>query len=374
LYNMTTDLYFDGNLNVGSGQLGLTVIDTLTSSPIDLWTEYPQKPHYYVLDPDGVDREVRLPGVGGVSAIIGHSVFIKNVSTTNTITVKNAGGVSLIRILAPTEASVIIAKDSPNDWTLISVSDEDPVNTFIDHGDTPSSYTGNANKVLSVNSGETAVEFSENLVGTTTDVSGESITLGKGSTSGSASLSIGKDASTVDSSSAIGPGAISRIEHATNISGGQFIRKARGETLGGAGVAPGVVDDLVFDKFTLFSGAQICLGSEEIDFSIIGPTEYRVRFPTGYCFYLDSVNIIQTIAGTGSGSSGSISIGDSTGATAALPSTPYADDVSIDSRTRFTFLGDFDKASDFVSITVDGVASGGKFRCFWRGLGTELES
>lgn len=68
--------------------------------------------------------------------------------------------------------------------------------TFIDHTDTPAAYAGNANTILAVNTGATAVEFTNNLQGINTDATGTSIAFGGSSTVGAnlRSVAIGTSA------------------------------------------------------------------------------------------------------------------------------------------------------------------------------------
>lgn len=360
----------NGTIHSYGGQFGLTVIDTLTTSPIDLWVAYPERPHNFVLDPNGVDRTVRLPLVG-VDADVGHSVFIKNDGTTNTLTVADAGGAT-IQVLGPKESNYIIGRDVPNDWTIVMSGNEVPtVTTFISLSDTPASYA--ANRILATNGTPDAVIFTENINGTTTDPSQNSITFGTSASTGTRSLAIGATATATDNAVAVGPDAVARIPHTRNETGGPTLRKATGTTITGQGAVPNVVDDLNFDKFRLFSGTGAAIATEVIDFTATTPTEYRIRIPIGVEFFLDSINIIQVSPGTGVGSNGSLTFGDAAGAFMGLTGLGYPDNRAANFRTRYSYLTDYDHIDTYMSITVTGLTNGGTFRCIWRGLILETE-
>ncbi len=111
-----TDILFDGDINVGNGNLGITVNDQL-SSDIDLWVLFPDKPHKYIIEPTGADRTITLPKIGVLNneALIGHSLSIRNNSPSFNIILHEASTNNQIYIVLPLEEIWLVAEEIGND-------------------------------------------------------------------------------------------------------------------------------------------------------------------------------------------------------------------------------------------------------------------
>lgn len=107
-----TDITFDGNINVGNGNLGIVANDVL-SADIDLWILFPDKPHKYIIEPTGSDRTITLPKIGvlDTEALIGHSLSIRNNSSSLNIILHEASTNNQIYIVLPLEEVWLVAEE-----------------------------------------------------------------------------------------------------------------------------------------------------------------------------------------------------------------------------------------------------------------------
>jgi hypothetical protein len=111
-----TDILFDGNINVGNGNLGITSAEQIATD-IDLWTQFPDKPHKYIIEPIGIDRVITLPKIGILEfeALKGHSLSIRNNSSSLDIIIHEASINSVIYILFPLEEVWLVAEEIGTD-------------------------------------------------------------------------------------------------------------------------------------------------------------------------------------------------------------------------------------------------------------------
>lgn len=110
---------FNGDFNVGRGQLGFSEFDTLAVNPTELWVDaFTERPHRYFINPTGVNDTIRLPVIGTdifTEAAVGHTLYIKNIDTTNTLIVDDSSGAN-VTSLPPGEYVVLTARAAPDTW------------------------------------------------------------------------------------------------------------------------------------------------------------------------------------------------------------------------------------------------------------------
>lgn len=115
----------NGNINSNSGQFGIAVIDTL-SSTTTLWTAYVNKPHRYIFTLSG-NQTVILPEIRSSSsfdiakAAIGHSLFIANKdSGSDELTIEDSNNATISTLSAQNSALFVAENDSPQTWKVIN--------------------------------------------------------------------------------------------------------------------------------------------------------------------------------------------------------------------------------------------------------------
>jgi hypothetical protein len=114
-----TQLLFEGDINTGRGQFGFSEFFTLTGS-VTLWTQFPDRPHRYFLDPNGTDRNVTLPeiGTGSANAQPGHHLIIKHTGVANTLTILGFDA-STVTTLSTEDTVWLTAQTATSTWQVV---------------------------------------------------------------------------------------------------------------------------------------------------------------------------------------------------------------------------------------------------------------
>ena len=189
-----------------------------------------------------------------------------------------------------------VKNDSPNVPVFTDdVGTDYILNTFLSNTDTPAAYV--ANSILAVNSGSSAVEFSNNLKGTNTDVTGSSVAIGGSSSVGAntSSVAIGASASvTTNSAIAVGSNALTDISETVVVQAMPMVQRT---------MATGILGG------TAWTGSQTCIATPIIDLAPGSvPANTDITLPAGTRLYVDQIDIIKTNV-SGAPSAATIDIG-----------------------------------------------------------------
>jgi trimeric autotransporter adhesin len=117
-----TSQTYNGDLNVGKGQLGL-VVEYNAISNFDLWSQFPQRPHIYLITPSA-NIAITLPEVGNADyqATAGHRIIIKNNSPTYTISIQKFD-TTPVKVLDNMNASMFVSTIS-GDWIVVDTESD----------------------------------------------------------------------------------------------------------------------------------------------------------------------------------------------------------------------------------------------------------
>jgi len=189
-----------------------------------------------------------------------------------------------------------VKNDSPNVPVFTDdVGTDYILNTFLSNTDTPAAYV--ANSILAVNSGSSAVEFSNNLKGTNTDATGSSVAIGGSSSVGAntSSVALGASASvTTNSAIAVGSNALADISETVVVQAMPMVQRT---------MTTGILGG------TAWTGSQTCIATPIIDLAPGSvPANTDITLPAGTRLYVDQIDIIKTNV-SGAPSAATIDIG-----------------------------------------------------------------
>ncbi len=107
---------------MGKGQLGL-VVEYNAISNFDLWSEFPQRPHVYLVTPSA-NVAITLPEIGNADnqATAGHRIIIKNLATSYIISVQKFD-TTPVKLLENSQASMFVAKSDGN-WEIVDTEND----------------------------------------------------------------------------------------------------------------------------------------------------------------------------------------------------------------------------------------------------------
>lgn len=101
---------YDGDLNVGRGQLGFGINQFSVAANSDLWLDIYSGANKYDLNPTGANRTIILPKIGSVAGQVqpGHDLWIYNSSDTFDLIVQNSNLV-LLNTINPGNSAMYVA-------------------------------------------------------------------------------------------------------------------------------------------------------------------------------------------------------------------------------------------------------------------------
>jgi len=216
-----------------------------------------------------------------------------NETSTNPQPVVAGKGTLWIRDDSP---NVLIYTDDDGNEFILNAGGGGSV-TFLGLLDTPINYTGDANKMLSVNSGASSVTFSENLVGNNSDTTGTSIALANNSSVGSNinSIAIGAGAMTsANNTIALGLNARNDVSGTKTVNAISMINNTANPSI----LIP-----------PLWVGDQTSIASGLINLSVAGVT--NISLPMNTLLFVDQIDIVKSNVSATPGNA-TIDIGTST--------------------------------------------------------------
>lgn len=329
-----TTASFEGDLFVSNGAGDAPVTNALYYAP-----------------PSGA-ASVLIGGAGAVPVTTAANVGTAGVGvfknkTGSTLNFKNinAGSakITVFDDVGDDEIDIDLGAVSINDLSDVDTTSVSNGNALVFNG---TDWVDQSNTVTT-----TGVAYGEgNTAGATGTVIGTSSTA-----SASESIAVGQNSSATGARSiAVGLAGSALLDDTYNIMGGSIIRKDDGE--------------LATNAHRHWTGCQMSYATEEIDLTVVGPTNYTITIPTGATFFPDSIDIIQTVTGS---SDATIDLGESGDNNKYFPSVSQGNDAA-GVRNVYTGLSSSEGTTG-PQARVAGVASAGNARVIWKGILVEDE-